>query len=57
MSYFPIDYSEPKMTCTDCGAELPGNPYDYETENHEFFCNDCAELQELRDLKKHAEGW
>jgi hypothetical protein len=58
MSYFPIDYREPKMVCTKCGAELEGNPYDYELTSHEFLCNDCVEeLEEQRKLKKYAEDW
>ena len=42
---FPIDYQEPPNICSVCGKSWDGNPYLYETDNHEFPCPDCAQQE------------
>ena len=41
----PPNYSEPPNICTTCGKQWEGNPYEYETDNHEFPCPECAAQQ------------
>lgn len=43
----PPNFSEPKNTCTVCGKSWEGNPYDFETNSHEFPCPECSAILEL----------
>ncbi len=44
----PPNYSEPQNICTTCGKQWEGNPYEYETDNHEFPCPECAAQQSVQ---------
>jgi len=44
----PPNYSEPPNICTTCGKQWEGNPYEYETDNHEFPCPECAAQQSVQ---------
>jgi predicted RNA-binding Zn-ribbon protein involved in translation (DUF1610 family) len=38
----PPNWDEPKNICTICGEWWEGNPYEYETDDHNFPCPRCS---------------